>query len=449
MRPAITHLLTTIKRPDTMAQFRLLQAAQHWEPSRIRAFQEKLLGDLLRYAQLHSSYYRDHIRLNSQTPATLDFLKTIQPLQKETVKEFFSSMLSDEIETLNARENRSGGSTGLPTRHMQDEHFRRMDMANNLLFKSWANTRSGEKSLFIAADERDYFGQPQGLKNRLIKFAFNKSYFNAFKLSEDAFRNIADIINRDKPAYIQLYTSIAYEFARYVVKHGIKLYPPKMVMCIAGSTPDDMLDMIERAFLCPILSRYGSRETGDMAGMCRYRHYHEMSFTHVLEVLDDHGQPAQPGEIGHIAVTVLTNRALPLIRYKIGDMGLWADEPCLCGVRFRALKKIAGRTGDLFKNSRGKIVLPEIFIHLIGVALGDVSDDLMRYQVIQKDFFNMDVKLVTKTSDHSILKPKLDSLASSIKKVMEEDVDVNFLFVDEIPKLASGKYSYTRSKIPQ
>ncbi len=72
-------------------------------------------------------------------------------------------------------------------------------------------------------------------------------------------------------------------------------------------------------------------------------HVHEDHF--LVEVVDPAtGQPVEPGREGELVFTSLTKEALPLIRYRTGDLGRLVEEPCVCG---RTTVRIAGLRGRL------------------------------------------------------------------------------------------------------
>jgi hypothetical protein len=70
-------------------------------------------------------------------------------------------------------------------------------------------------------------------------------------------------------------------------------------------------------------------------------HYSTFSETHIVEVVDATGQPVEPGQRGDLVVTVLGNRAAPLIRYRVGD------EVTLVSRGNRTVVSDIQRTGDL------------------------------------------------------------------------------------------------------
>ena len=76
-----------------------------------------------------------------------------------------------------------------------------------------------------------------------------------------------------------------------------------------------------------------------------------------LHVFDDHflpeivdsatGEPAAEGQLGELVLTTLTKEALPVMRYRTGDVTRFVDEPCPCGRTFRRIARFSGRADDM------------------------------------------------------------------------------------------------------
>jgi phenylacetate-CoA ligase len=85
----------------------------------------------------------------------------------------------------------------------------------------------------------------------------------------------------------------------------------------------------------------------------------------LIEVVDpDDGQPRPPGAEGELVFTTLTKEALPLIRYRTGDMGSLSLEPCACGRTTARLQGLRGRHDDMLI-VRGVNVHPSHVEHLL------------------------------------------------------------------------------------
>src|SRR5262249_35891634 len=68
----------------------------------------------------------------------------------------------------------------------------------------------------------------------------------------------------------------------------------------------------------------------------------------LVEVVDPQsGQPLPDDEVGELVFTTLTKQALPLLRYRTGDLASLTREPCACGRTFARMSRIVGRTDDM------------------------------------------------------------------------------------------------------
>ena len=90
----------------------------------------------------------------------------------------------------------------------------------------------------------------------------------------------------------------------------------------------------------------------------------------VVEVIDPaDGTPVAPGTEGELVFSTLTMEALPLIRYRTGDLGALTEEPCRCGRTTARLTRLSGRRDDMVI-VRGVNVYPSHVEHLLLSAPG-------------------------------------------------------------------------------
>jgi phenylacetate-CoA ligase len=137
---------------------------------------------------------------------------------------------------------------------------------------------------------------------------------------------------------------------------------------------------------------------------------------------------------------------MPLIRYRIGDMGVWSEEACSCGRNWPLLKEIKGRVTDIFLTTNGDLIDGEFFTHLLYF-----QDWVQKFQVIQENYNYIKFIIVPQKKDsNSYLKQSNDlaEIKNKVKQVMGEDCKIEFEFVNDIEKSTSGKYRYTISKVP-
>ncbi|HAS09413.1 MAG TPA: hypothetical protein DCS55_02670 [Acidimicrobiaceae bacterium] len=151
----------------------------------------------------------------------------------------------------------------------------------------------------------------------------------------------------------------------------------------ATLTPEDRAT-IERGLGAAPFDVYGMVEQGPVAGQCRASDlYHVDHESVIVEVLDDDGRPAAPGESGHLVTTGLWNPHMPYLRYRTGDRATLADRPCRCGHALPALASIDGRdldrlvAGDGSTRAAERLFMSAVLPAETGTAM------IRRYQVRQ------------------------------------------------------------------
>ena len=180
------------------------------------------------------------------------------------------------------------------------------------------------------------------------------------------------------------------ELARAVEKRGLAVHSPETITTAAERLQPHMRELLSRVFRTEVFDRYGSREFGLMGHEChRHEGLHAPLQSMYLEVLRDDDSPADPGEVGRIVATSLINCALPLIRYEIGDLGAWSEEPCSCGRVWPLLREVKGRTTDNFVKADGTLVAGEYFNHVFSE-----QDWVKRFQVVQEAIDQLRVSIV-------------------------------------------------------
>jgi phenylacetate-CoA ligase len=94
----------------------------------------------------------------------------------------------------------------------------------------------------------------------------------------------------------------------------------------------------------------------------------------LVEVVDpESGEPLGDGEVGELVFTTLTKEALPLLRYRTGDLASLTRGPCPCGRSFARMSRIVGRTDDMLiirgvnvfpsEIERSLLAIPELAPH--------------------------------------------------------------------------------------
>lgn len=127
----------------------------------------------------------------------------------------------------------------------------------------------------------------------------------------------------------------------------------KLRLGVFGAEPwsGEMRKEIEARLAITALDIYGLSEVlGPAVSMeCPYKQGLHLAEDHFLpEVIDpDSGQPLPDGETGELVLTCVTKEALPLLRYRTGDLTRLERGQCECGRTSARMSKPVGRTDDM------------------------------------------------------------------------------------------------------
>jgi phenylacetate-CoA ligase len=140
-----------------------------------------------------------------------------------------------------------------------------------------------------------------------------------------------------------------------------------------GAEPwtEGMRAALERAYGCQAYDTYGLSEIvgPGVAGECEARAGLHVCDDHFLpEIVDPgSGAPVALGVEGELVLTTLTKRALPMIRYRTGDVTTLTTEPCACGRTSARIARIKGRADDVLVVKGVNLYPSEVEAALLGL----------------------------------------------------------------------------------
>jgi len=120
----------------------------------------------------------------------------------------------------------------------------------------------------------------------------------------------------------------------------------KSVLLSTDYVPLAIVQELERAWGCKVFNHYGMTEMGlgvglECEGFCGY-HLREADL--YIEIVDpSSGMPVVDGQQGEVVFTTLTRSAMPLIRYRTGDMSRFIPGTCACNTVLKRLELIKSR----------------------------------------------------------------------------------------------------------
>jgi phenylacetate-CoA ligase len=239
-------------------------------------------------------------------------------------------------------------------------------------------------------------------------------------------------IQTERVSYLRGYAASVYLFAHEVGRQKLTCPIPLIVTLGEGLAPEQA-DVIERAFGGKVYRDYGGSEAMHVGFECReQRGYHVDLARFYIEISRD-GRPIGRGEAGDVIVTAFGNSAMPLVRYRIGDVARWSDDdaPCPCGNRFPLLAEVIGRAADVAVTATGHM----INLNLLGGIFRYAQEHIAQYQLIQKEPDRFDVRWVPLHDRAREILPRLQQELS----ITFGSVAFDWHEVAEIPPERSGK----------
>lgn len=416
-----------------------------------RRLREGLLERLLDHAARRVPYYRDLLRAHDLWVGgriRVGSITEIPLLDRATLRREFERLRSDDLADRSWTLNATGGSTGVPVQFIQDRDAGYWRVAIERLFDEWIGAYPGVRRAKLWGSERDILAGREPLKRRLYRWRRNELVLNSFRMTTAQMTEYAERINRWRPRHILGYADSLYEFSRFVSRSNLSVHAPDSIMSSSGTLLPHYRETIERAFGAPVFNRYAAREFGGIAGGDREQAGMVVAAPlRWVEILRRDGSPAAPMEEGEVVITSLTNYAMPLIRYRIGDLARLADRPAP-RTGWPVLEQVTGRVTDTFVRSDGGLVSGLFFIHLVGVVLR--AGWIRRIQLIQEEVSRVVIHLVIEpplAAQSPEFHARTRDLADKIRQAMGEECAIEFQIRDEIPTEPSGKYRYAISRV--
>lgn len=404
-------------------------------------YQRRKLFEIVDFAVKNVPYYRSLGITGFSEETIFEDIKKFPVLTKKIIRKEGDRMLPDCGVKDWTFWDQSGGTTGEPLKFRHSGAFFDEGQGVSLALDQWAGRKLGDRQVRLWGSERDIISGKKDWMNKIYRWARNERFLNTFMMDDEQMELYLRNIETYKPKMILAYVQSLREITLFAERNNRKLYHPKGIMTSAGTLTKDMSAYFSQKFRCPVFNKYGSREAGAIACSCEKNEgLHINMLSNYVEILDDNDRNCGEGEEGRIILTLLNEKAMPLIRYEIGDRGNILQKKCSCGRGFQLMGGVSGRVVDVFKTADGRKVDGEYFTHLLYTV-----PQVKQFQIVQDKIDHVLVKLVM--TDSVVDKSFVTALAENIKKVLGEAVQVDIEEVEEIPVSKSGKRAYTISHV--
>ncbi len=418
----------------------MFRAVQH-----NKIIQQERLYNILRYAINNIPYYANIAKENNITiskSTVFEDIKKFPLLTKDLIRKNWDSLVGD-ISKFKYRTNTSGGTTGEPLKLYQDSNYYVKGEAVTMVFDEIAGYYVGDRLIRLWGSQQDILVMTKSkLKKLKNKYFKNTLFLNTYRMTKEDLFDYISKINKFKPKTIITYIHSLLELIKQAEYYNIPLNSVKSIISSTGVLTNEAKAKIQDTFKCKVFNRYGSREIGMIATSCEMEDaLHINLFHQYLEILDEKENSLGENERGEIVITNLINYIMPLIRYKIEDIGAFNYSQCSCGRGLYRLENIYGRTLEIFKTKKGTLIDGYYFANLFFFM-----DNLKQFQVVQESLDEINVYITT--LDGNPLSTSIENdLIDKMQFVMGSDCNIKIFYPSIIEPSPSGKLRYTISKL--
>lgn len=453
----IIPLAEKLKGRNLTGAIRFLSSSEWFSEKELYELQSKKLQLLIEHCYNNVPYYRrvfDKLGITPDDIRSRDDLAKLPILTKQIIKDNFNDLVSSDIDSRNAIEGSTGGSTGTPMRFKEDVNSWNNLRALNVRGWSWAGFHLGDKMFTLAGNslvKKNTGGRKwieKGLYDRVI---MRNEKHDCTDITPQALQGYYHSLMKCRPSAIRGYASSLYFFSRYIEQNNLPVCPIKAIFTTGEKLHPKYRYKIQQVFHAPVFDGYGASDGGISAHEC-YMHegLHIEEEQCIVEIVNNEGKPVPDGEIGHVISTDLNNFVFPFIRYKVGDLAYIKSTLCSCGRKHRLLGEVIGREGRAVYNKQGRpfssIVLDNMMFKDLDIHTEECQrlyEKMEQFQIRQDK--DGDLTILIKPVDPEVNIETFAYITENFQTYFPGS-KVEVKFVDTIPTLPSGKEDYCYSE---
>lgn len=332
----------------------------------IKTMQEKKLQALMAYLNGYSPFYKELFTKSAFNPAgikSVEDLSVIPTTNKEDLQQRNNDFLCVPVNKIIEYSSTSGTLGSPVTIALTENDLNRLT--------------DNEYNSFVCAD-----GKPDDIYQLMLtldrQFMAGMAYYAGIrKLGAGIIRLGPGVpslqwetIFKLKPTAIVAVPSFILKLIAYANEHKIDINSSsvKKAICIGENirNADFSLNILGKKITenwnINLYSTYASTEMQTAFTECTAcKGGHLQPELLIVELLDESNQPVKAGEPGEVTITTLGVEAMPLLRYKTGDISMFFEAPCSCGRNSLRLSPLLGRKKQMIKFKGTTLYPPALF----------------------------------------------------------------------------------------
>jgi phenylacetate-CoA ligase len=408
---------------------------QHGTEGGLRRLQLRQLNRLLAYCRAHVPYYRDAPGYPADPLRSLDEVADLPILTKQVVRDRNRELVADGVDPGRCVEFHTSGTTGRRMRVLHDQaSYDYMRAGNVRRFFSTGHYTPTSRLTNVR-----FFAPPRRGFERLG--LFRQHHVS----SERPMTEVKQAVLAQRPHVLMGYPTHLRELLRSLTdaerrQLGRSL---RMVMTDSELLVDSSRAVLAEGFGVPVFDEYGAWELLNVYYECRHGGRHIAEDRVLVEVVDPDGRQLPAGAEGSVVATHLRERAMPLLRYQLGDAGLIEPGRCRCGRRFRTMRLTKGRENDNVVLPDGQRLWSQTFLGIAERHPG-VAECFVR----QDRDGNIRVHVVPADRSPDGTAAVLNSVRGHLFEVAGGPFPLQVVAADQVPLTDGGKGRFVESQYP-
>lgn len=417
------------KRYNALFRSRLasLIESDAWSAERIGKYQDKCLQEIISYAYENVPFYRQWFGDHGVDPLHIkgvDDLERLPILPKSVVREHQKEMVSKEFDPDSLILESTSGTTGTPLIIPFTKEGLAWQWAVWWRHKHRFGLQPRDSHVSFSGKSFVPIDQPKPPYWR-HDWIGHRTLMSVYHVRPDTIDDIVKFLDRHPHKFFTGAASGIYTLTMAMEHAGLTLQsPPKMVVCGADVLLPEHVRSFRKCLGAPVTEQYGMTEFAANMSKCEKDRFHVDFECGIVEHL-----PINNANYSRLILTGWGNRAMPFIRYEVGDFGVPLDSPCECGRASACFASVDGRLEDYIVTPDGR--------KLMGMnQVLTASPNVKEIQIFQAANGAIEFRVVP---DQQFDQHDQRVLEEEFRKRAGQDLPVSFSIVNQLPRGPNGK----------
>jgi phenylacetate-CoA ligase len=351
---------------------------------------------------------------------------SVPPLERAEIAAAGDGLLRPEVPAAQRRKMATGGSSGAPTVTWTGPEEQGWGESAAEHFERRIGVRHGDRIAYLWGHHLDPVTRASR-RERLEDWLFNRRWFDCFRLSPEVLAGYHAELQEYRPRVMICYASALASLAETIRDAGLAkpVYPVFGFLTGAEKLYPAQRALIESVFGKPVYERYGGRDIG-MIG-CQLALPESLAYD--VDWSNVYVERETPAEESSMLITKLHADAMPLLRYRTGDIGRFPEGSPTHGP-ITVLHEVTGREIQRIWRADGTWMHGTVVPHL----LKDFA--LHEYQLHQRESYETELLLVPRAGFDA-------AQEAEIRRALEMNlpgIPFHIRHVEAIPRSTAGKW---------